>query len=48
MVEIDTLFQTKKAKKTFWRGAYLYRLYKGLKRGEKRVADYEFRLRKRD
>ena len=30
MVEIDTLFQTKTAKKTFWRGTYLYSLYKGL------------------
>ena len=51
MVEIDNLFQTKTAKKkTFWRGTYLYSLYKGLTpRGEKRVADYESRyLRKRD
>ena len=33
MVEIDALFQTKtarKKKKTFWRGTYLYSLYKGL------------------
>ena len=52
MVEIDTLFQTKTAKKnhTLWRGTYLYSLYKGLpSRGENRVADYESRcLRKRD
>ena len=44
MVETDTLFQTKTAKKkhTLWRGTYLYSLYKGLPpRGEKRVADYE-------
>ena len=32
MVEIDTLFQTKTAKKkpTLWRGTYLYSRYKGL------------------
>ena len=31
MVEIDTLFQTKTAKKPYlWRGTYLYSLYKGL------------------
>ena len=31
MVEIDTLFQTKTAKKhTLWRRTYLYSLYKGL------------------
>ena len=32
MVEIDTLFQTKTAKKkhTLWRGTYLSSLYKGL------------------
>ena len=31
MVEIDTLSQTETAKKkTFWRGTYLYSLYKGL------------------
>ena len=36
MVEIDTLFQTKTAKKkTFWRGTYLYSLYKGLPPGRK-------------
>ena len=39
MVEIDTLFQTKTAKKTYpraiWRGTYLYSLYKGLPPGEK-------------
>ena len=52
MVEIDTLFQTKTAKKkhTLWRRTYLYSLYKGLpRRGEKRVADFESRcLRMRD
>ena len=55
MVEIDTLFSTKTAKKIFWRGIYPYRLYTGLTpppppgEGEKRVADYESRcLRKRD
>ena len=52
MVEIDALFQTKKAKKkqTLWRGTDLYSLYKGLSlRGEKLFADYESRcLRKRD
>ena len=39
MVGSDTLFQTKTAKKnpTFWRGTYLYGLYKGLaQQGEKR------------
>ena len=44
MVEIDTLFQTKTAKKnhTLWRSTYLYSLYNGLG-----VADYESRcLRK--
>ena len=37
MVEIDTLFQTKTAKKnhTLWRGTYLYSLYKGLPPGAK-------------
>jgi len=43
MVEIDTLFQTKTAKKKhdLWRSIYLYSLYKGLPlRGEKRVAAY--------
>ena len=32
MIEIDTLFQTKTAKKKhiLWRGTYLYSLYKGL------------------
>ena len=30
MVEIDTLFQTKTAKKPFWLGTYLYSLNKGL------------------
>ena len=31
IVEIDILFQTKRAKKrAFWRGTYLYSLYKGL------------------
>ena len=52
MVEIDTLFQTKTAKKNtpLWRRTYLRSLYKGLHpQGEKRVADYESRcLRKRD
>ena len=52
MIEIDTLFQTKTAKKkhTLWCDAYLYSLYKGLPPwGEKRVAVYESRcLRKRD
>ena len=54
MVEIDTLFSTKTAKKIFWRGIYPYSLYTGLPPpppggGEKRVADYESRcLRKRD
>ena len=54
MVEIDTLFQTKTAKKPFWLGTYLYSLNKGLPppprpRGEKRVADYEYRcLRERE
>ena len=53
MVEIDTLFQIKTAKKknhSLWRRTYLYSLYKGLpRRGEKRVADYESRcLRMRD
>ena len=51
MVEIDTLFQTKTAKKkNLWRGTYLYSLYKGLSpRGEKLFADYESRcLRKQD
>ena len=55
MVEIDTLFQTKTAKKiTFWLGTYLYSLNKGLPppprpRNEKCVADYEYRcLRERD
>ena len=44
MFELDTLFQTKTAKKkqTLWRGTYLYSLYKGLSpRGEKLFADYE-------
>ena len=44
MVEIDTLFQTKTAKKkhTLWRRTYLYSLYKGLPLlGKKRIADYE-------
>ena len=36
MVEIDTLFQTKTAKKhTLWRGTYLYSLYKALPPGAK-------------
>ena len=37
MVETDTLFQTKTAKKkhTLWRGTYLYTLYKGLPPGAK-------------
>ena len=54
LAEIDTLFQTKTAKKkTFSHGTYLYSLYKGLppppRGGVKRVADYESRcLRKRD
>ena len=56
MVETDTLFQTKTAKKnhTLWRGTYLYSRYKGLPPpptggGEKRFADHESRcLRKRD
>ena len=57
MVEIDTLFQPKRLKKTFWLGTYLYSLNKGLPpspppprpRGEKRVADYEYRcLRERE
>ena len=30
MVEIDTLFSTKTAKKIFWRGIYPYSLYTGL------------------
>ena len=32
MVKIDTLFQTKRAKKnpTLWRRTYLYNLYKGV------------------
>ena len=37
MVEIDTLFQTKTAKKTFWLGTYLYSLYNGLPPGTKNV-----------
>ena len=52
MVEIDTLSQTKTAKKkhTLWRRTYLYSLYMGVPPwGEKRVADYESRcLRKQD
>ena len=50
MVEIDTLFQTKTAKKhTLWRRTDLYSLYKEYPLIEKRVADYESRsLRKRD
>ena len=37
MVKIDTLFQTKIAKKkhTLWSGTYLYSLYKGLPPGAK-------------
>ena len=36
MVEIDTLFQTKTAKKPYlWRGTYLHSLYKGLPPGAK-------------
>ena len=35
IIEIDTLFQTKTAKKKhiLWRGTYLYSLYKGLRSG---------------
>ena len=45
-MEIDTLFQTKTAKKPYlWRGTYLHSLYKGppAAGGEKRVANYESR-----
>ena len=51
MIEIDTLSQTKTAKKnTLWRRTYLYSIYMGIPPwGEKRVADYESRyLRKQD
>ena len=52
MVEIDTLFQTKTAKKnhTLWHRTYLYSLYTGVSPppgegggGKKLVADYESR-----
>ena len=52
MVEIDTLFQIKKAKKNIPFGAahtYIVYIRDYPPRGEKRVADYESRyLRKRD
>ena len=48
MVEIDTLFQTKTAKKKPFGAAHTAYI-RDYPRGEKRVADYESRwLRKRD